>query len=572
MHLGAIFLLSLLATPIALMKPVALKILIDSGFGSHPLPEYFINLFSSGFVFSFKNIAILSSCLFIAIALVENIYAVIIWILNIYTGEKLVLNFRTLVFNHVQKLSLAYHDQKGTSDSLYRIQYDTMSVRSLLIGNLSPLLSALITLVAMIVVMFMINWQCALIALSIIPPLYVLTRISTAHLEKHWTKVKEDESLAMSVIHEVLNSIRVVKAFTQEKREEERFLNRSSKAVKGQLKVARFGAFFYFVVEMLFAVGTASFIYVGAVHVKSEQMTLGELTLVLAYLAQIFGPLDKVSRNLNDIQSSVASIARVFSLLDKEMEVKESPQSIPLSKMKGHITFQQVSFSYQEGNEVLKDISFEIKPGERVGVIGSTGAGKTTLISLLMRFYDPTSGKILVDGNDIREYKLSDYRQQFGIVLQDPVLFSTTIKENITYGSNKASFNEIITAAKLANAHDFITNCKNGYDTLVGERGMQLSGGERQRISLARAFIKNAPVLILDEPTSSVDIKTEAQIIEAMEKLMEGRTTFVITHRLDALETCDVILHIENGRLVDFSRNKEYNFLKLKKKTLLYEQ
>jgi ATP-binding cassette, subfamily B, bacterial len=571
-HLMAIFLLGLLATPIALLKPLALKIVIDNGLGGQPLPSHITSLFPHDMIFSFKDIALLSVCLYIGVALIENIYSVIIWILNIYTGEKLVLNFRTLLFNHVQKLSLAFYDQKGTSDPLYRIQYDTVSIRTLLISNFSLLLSSLITTGAMIVVMFMINWRFALVTISIIPPLFILTRISTARLRKHWAKVKEDESKAMSVVHEVLSAIRVVKAFRQEEGEGKRFVNRSVTAVNGQLKVARASAFFFFIVEMLFAIGTALVIYMGAMYVKSGQMTLGELTLVLAYLTQIFGPLEKISRNINDIQSSITSITRVFTLLDKEKEVEENPHPTPLSRITGAIRFQQVGFSYQEDKEVLKDISFEIKPGEKVGILGSTGAGKTTLISLLMRFYDPSTGKILVDSHDIRDYKLAEYRQQFGMVLQDTVLFSTTIRENIAYGMSTASFKDIVTAAKQANAHDFIIACQNGYDTQVGERGMQLSGGERQRISLARAFIKNAPVLILDEPTSSVDIKTEVQIMEAMERLMVGRTTFLISHRLDALKSCDVLLHIEQGKLVDFSRNKDFNFSELKNKVLLYEK
>jgi ATP-binding cassette, subfamily B, bacterial len=569
--LSAIFILHLVATPVALMKPLALKILIDSGFGSHPLPDFIRLLFPRDFVFTFHTIAMLSASLFILIALIENLYAVAIWVLSIYTGEKVVLNFRTILFNHIQRLSLRYHDQKGASDSIFRIQYDTVAIRTLLIGNLSPIVAALVTVVGMVVVMFMINWHFALIALSLIPLLFVLTRISTQSLLKQWRKVKEDESLSMSVVHEVLNSIRVVKAFGQEEEQGDRFMNQADQAVKGQLKVGWIGASYYFKVEVLFAAGTALFIYLGAVNVSSGKMTLGNLTLVLAYLTQIYGPLVKIARNLNDIQSSLTSIDRVFSLLDKEKEVQEKSHPIPLPSTKGHVVFKKVGFYYEKEKPLLQDISFEVKPGDRVGIMGSTGAGKTTLISLLMRFYDCSHGQILLDGQDIREYKLDDYRKQYSIVLQDPLLFSTTIADNISFGLPGARKEEIIKAAKLANAHDFIVNAPQGYDTLVGERGMHLSGGERQRVSLARAFIKNAPILIMDEPTSAIDIRTEAQIIEALERLMAGRTTFLISHRLEALRTSSMILHLEKGRIVDLINKVDYEVLEQKKKTILYD-
>ena len=339
--------------------------------------------------------------------------------------------------------------------------------------------------------------------------------------------------------------------------------------MKGQVDLARVAATYSFLVSMVLAVGTAGFIYLGAMFVYTGKMTLGELTLVIAYLAQVFGPLQSIIKNLNDIQSSVASIDRVFAVLDEDKEVKEDPHAMHLARVKGGFIFKDVHFSYDNSHSILRDISFEIKPGDRVGIMGSTGAGKSTLINLLNRFYDPSSGVIKIDGNDIKTYKLADYRNQFSMVLQEPVLFSTTIRENISYGKQQTSQHEIIEAAKAANAHEFIIKMKEGYESMVGERGMQLSGGERQRIAIARAFIKDAPVLILDEPTSSLDIRTEALVMDAMERLMAGRTTFMITHRLDTLNSCNVILHLENGSLVDVVRDHDKNFLTDKKNILL---
>lgn len=563
-HIIFLFSLSLLSTPIALLKPLALKLLIDSGFGSEPVPGYITMFFSNNFEFTFSAVAIIAACFYIFIAFVDNMNGVITWVFEISTGEKLVRKFKAKFFSHIQRLSLAYHDKKGTSDALYRLQSDTGSIRNMLMGNIPAVISSFISLCTMVGVLFIINWRFALISLCVIPLLLLITRESTRR-QHGWKKVKEDESRAMSVVHEVLNSLRVVKAFGQEDFESERYLNRSGLAIKGQVRMAWIGATFYFIVGMLFACSTALFIYIGAKSVQSGQMTLGELTMVIAYLGQIYGPLQNITKNINNIQASAISMERVVSILDQEKEVKDDPHAIQLNRVKGAFQFKEVCFSYDNEKPVLENISFTINEGDRVGIMGSTGAGKSTLMSLLIRFYDSTKGTILIDGNDIKKYKLNDYRKQFAIVLQEPVLFSTSLAENIRYGKPDATEQEIIEAAKAANAHEFILRCKDGYETMVGERGMQLSGGERQRISLARAFIKNAPVLILDEPTSSLDIRTEFQIMDALERLMKGRTTFMITHRLDTLSSCNVILNIEYGKLTEVIRENNYEFLQSKK-------
>jgi ATP-binding cassette subfamily B protein len=305
------------------------------------------------------------------------------------------------------------------------------------------------------------------------------------------------------------------------------------------------------------AAGTAAVLFIGTVHVQAGTLTLGGLLMVMTYLAQLYGPLQTLSSMTAHMQSSLASAERAFSLLDEVPDVLEKEKAIPIQRSGGAVVFQDVSFAYEKIRPVLANVSFTIEPATRVGLTGVTGAGKTTLVSLLTRFYDPTGGTILLDGIDLRDYNLADLRNQFSIVLQEPVLFSTTIAENIAYARPGAGENEIIAAAKAANAHDFISRLPHGYGTLVGERGMRLSGGERQRISLARAFLKDSPILILDEPTSSVDVKTEALIVEATERLMRGRTTFIITHRRTLLKYCDRELIIENGRLYDGMLDKQ---------------
>jgi ATP-binding cassette, subfamily B, bacterial len=292
-----------------------------------------------------------------------------------------------------------------------------------------------------------------------------------------------------------------------------------------------------------------------------SRLTLGELLMVIAYLTQLYGPLNAIGDKIISLQPYIASIKRAFELLDEVPDVAERPHARPLKRAAGAIEFRDVGFAYDGENLVLDGVSFAIEAGTRLGIAGRTGAGKSTLMSLLMRFYDPSRGQILLDGVDLRDYKLAELRNQFAIVMQDPVLFSTSIAENIAYGRPGASFQDIVTAAKVANAHDFIVALPNGYDTLVGERGLRLSGGERQRIALARAFLKDAPILILDEPTSAIDVATEALIMEAMQRVMAGRTTLMIAHRLSTLDVCDARLVIEHGRLVEATGNIQMNVL-----------
>lgn len=564
-QITSIFIFSILAIPLALLRPFSVSLIIDSAFGNRPLPAGIRWFFPMNYQFTFDSIILIAITLIIAAAAIQALFSFASWIISTYTGEKMVLDFRTRLFNHIQRMSLTYHDTIGTSDSLYKLQWDTVGIRTLWINNIIPLIVSLVTLIAMTAVMFAINWRFTLLASCIIPPMLFLVRISKSKLKRSWNNVKDEESRAMGVLYEVLGSLRVVKAFGQENGEEQRFVRQSAKAVEGQMKVARVAAFFNTGLTLLFTIGTALFLFIGAHYVHSGNMTLGELTMMVIYLAQFFNPLQNISKSIADIQSSIVSISRVYDLLDQKQEVTDSPSAIHMHRSKGHIQFQNVYFSYANEKDALQNISFDVQPGDRVGIMGSTGAGKSSIMSLLMRFYEPVSGEILIDGKYIKDIKLADYRNQFSIVLQEPVLFSTTIAENIKYGRPEATEQEIIVAAKAANAHDFIVKCKEGYNTIVGERGMQLSGGERQRISIARAFIKNAPVLILDEPTSSVDVNTEGQIMDAVERLMVGRTSFLITHRLDTLNACKIILHLENGRIIDIINAKNPQSLESKK-------
>jgi len=554
-HIAGIFLLSLLSTPLALLLPFPLKLAVDSVIGANPLPPLVAAVLPASARDSGTAVLLFAAGLLVAVTLLVYLQAVASSILQTYTGEKLVLEFRARLFRHVQRLSLAYHDTKGTADSTYRIQYDAPSIQGIATDGLIRLIAAGFTLLGMIYITARLDWQLALVALVICPPLFLLTQTFRPRLRRRWREIKKLDSSAMSVVQEVLSSVRVVKAFGQEDREHGRFVRHSNQRLLEQIRLTFFQGGFDIVVGLTLAVGTAAALFVGALHVRNGALTLGELLVVMAYLAQLYEPLKTLSKKVTELQSGLASAERAFSLLDELPEVIERPNARPLARASGAVSFRGVSFSYEKDLPVLQDISFEVAPGSRVGIAGRTGAGKTTLASLLMRFYDPTAGQILLDGADLREYKLADLRNQFAMVLQDSVLFSATIAENIAYARPEATREEIEEAAKAANAHEFILSLPEGYQTLVGERGMRLSGGERQRISLARAFLKDAPILILDEPTSAVDLRTEAAILEAMERLMRGRTTITIAHRLSTLENCDLRLEIEGGQLVSMTRS-----------------
>ena len=550
-HIGGLFLLGLLSSPLALLTPLPLKIAVDNVLGLQPLPAFLDALLPA--VVTRSGIAMLglAAGMLVAITLLSHLQELADSSLRTYTGEKLVLSFRAQLFRHIQRLSLSYSDSKGTSDSTYRIQYDAPAIQSIAIDGAIPFITAGLTLAGMIYVTARIDWQLALIALAVSPILFLVSQVYRRRLRQRSRDVKKLESSALSVVQEVLAAIRVVKAFGQEDHEQERFVRRSSEGVQARIQLALVEGGFGLLVGLTTAVGTAVVLFIGIRHVQSGVLTLGELLLVMGYLSQLYGPLKTISKKAASLQSHLASAERAFSLLDEAPDVVELPMARPLVRAPGAIAFRNVSFAYERDHPILHDISFEIPAGMRLGIAGTTGAGKTTLVSLLTRFYDPTAGQILLDGIDLRDYKLADLRNQFAIVLQEPVLFSTSVAENIAYARPGASDDDIVAAAQAAGAHEFIVHLLQGYATLVGERGLRLSGGERQRIALARAFLKDAPLLILDEPTSSVDLETEGAIMEAMECLMRGRTTFMIAHRLSTLTNCDVLLKIENGRLVD---------------------
>lgn len=540
-----LLILSLLSIPLALLVPIPLKIVVDNVLGSEPLPDWFTELLP-GISESAIGLLIFDAVLVVLIALLSHLRSMSYQLLSIRTSERIVLHFRSRLFSHAQRLSLAYHDSEGTSDTAYRIFYDAPAIQYLAIDGFIPFITAFLTFFSMLYVIARLSWPLTLVALGISPILFLLARQYRIRLRHQYRQVKRLESGSFSIVQEALSALRVVKAFGQEKREENRFIDHATGTMQARIRLAIDEGILNLLLGLTIALGTALVLFIGALQVESGLLTLGGLLLIMGYLTELYSPLQTVSRKVTSLQSQLASAERAFTLLDQAHDVVERPDAQPLNRARGMIIFDDVSFAYETEQPILNQVSFEIQAGTRVGIVGQTGAGKTTMMSLLARFYDPTGGRILLDGVDLRDYRVTDLRNQFSVVLQETILFATSIRENIAYARPNADDETIRAAATAANAHDFIMALPDGYDTVVGERGMRLSGGERQRVALARAFLKDAPILILDEPTSSVDMQTEAEIMEAMERLMVGRTTFMIAHRLSTVKDCDLLLEVDD--------------------------
>jgi ATP-binding cassette subfamily B protein len=550
-HLAGISLLCLLSTPVTLLAPLPLKIAVDSVLGTRALPVWLQQMpWPHRWLTAANGGLVICATLLVVIALLNCLQSLASWLLSTYTGEKLVHDFRGQLLFHTQRLSLSVHDRRGANDIAYRIQYDAPAIQNLFLQGLVPILSSAFTFVAMLWVTMRISWHIASIAAILSPVLFVLARNSSRKVRKRYDEVRELDSSAMLVLHEALSCLRAVKAFGQEAYEDELFRRKSRQRMTEQVRLASIQAGFHVLIGFCVAIAAAVALVMGVTEVRQQLMTVGEFLLVMAYMTQLYEPLRTMSTKIPELQSSVASLQRAFALLEETPELAENPAASRMERARGEVEFRNVSFQYTAGGRrVLNDISFHVRPGMRVGVVGPSGSGKSTLVNLLTRFYDPSDGAILIDSTDLREYNLAELRQQFSIVLQEPMLFSTTVAGNIAYADPQASRTEVIRASKLANAHEFIERLPLGYDTLMGQGAAGFSGGERQRLAIARAFLKDTPMLILDEPTSAIDTRTEQLIMDALDKLMCGRTTFMIAHRLSTLERCDAVLVLQNGTL-----------------------
>ena len=466
------------------------------------------------------------------------------------TEQNMVMDLRSDLFAHVQRLSFTFHDQRQTGALMSQINIQAASVGNIVMV-IPPIIEAALTLAGMLVIALLIDWEVALLAMAVVPLLYWSFGVYGTRIVPRLRKVQQMEWKSLSIVHESMAMLRVIVSFGREDYEHQRFREQGRAAVDERVKLTVSQSMYTLFVQTATAAGTSLVLGLGAWHVIEGKIAVGELIVLMTYIASVYQPLEQISTTVGMIHEELVQFNASLDLLDKEPDVKEKPDAVELQRARGRVVARDVGFAYRGRRETLSEIAFEARPGERVAIVGHTGAGKSTLMSLLIRFYDPATGGIELDGVDLRDLKLHSLRDQISVVLQEPLMFSGTIAENIRYGRLEASDEEIVAAARAANAHDFIEGLPQGYETELGERGAQLSGGERQRICVARAFLKDAPVLILDEPTSSIDSKTEGVILDALDDLMEGRTSFMIAHRLSTVRHADQILVLQGGRIVE---------------------
>ena len=465
-------------------------------------------------------------------------------------------DFRSRLFDHAMKLSLAYHDNRRSGMMIYLINSQGDAVANLLM-SLPSILESIIMLVGMLIVLWMMHWSLAAVSFIVVPTLFFASRYYATRMRERIGRTKELEGQALSVIHEAMSMMRVIVAFCRQPLEHGRYLDATNVSMKARLGVTIRQTFFSLVVSMSTGIGRAAAWTFGGLLALAGKLTVGDLTIVLSYIDKVYDPLETIAYTYSGWQDQFANLRASFGLLDTKPDISDPPHPTRLPRCAGRVEFRHVDFAYQGRTDTLRDVSFKAEPGQVTAIVGPTGAGKTTLISLIPRFYDAAGGQVLVDGIDVKQMSLDDLRRQVSIVLQEPLLFSMSIRDNIRYGRLDADDDEIVAAARAANAHDFISRLPQGYDTQLGERGSRLSGGERQRIAVARAFLKDAPILILDEPTSAIDSKTEAVILDSLDRLMEGRTTFMIAHRLSTIRRADWILVVDQGRIVEQGRHDD---------------
>jgi len=539
-------LLSLIGIGLNLLKPWPFKIIVDDFLRPNPNPPCDAHTWIP--------------LLCLALVVIQFLWGVINWATNyilVKVGLQTLLKLRTDLYAYLQSLSLKYHDLRRSSDLSFRVAYDSQSIQTIYNKGFTGIFGSVVTLIGTFAIMVQLDWQLTLLSLGIVP-LIILAIYFFAHRIRHQsTFIQEQESAVLAQAQEGLSSIRMVHAFGREQFEVMQFHQQAQQSLQANLRLTLTNVNSALVISTLMVFGTAAMYYVGTLHVLAGTLTLGTLLVFSAYLLMLYQPLESITYTAWAMEGATAGAKRCFEVLDREDDVVDSPNAIAIDSAKGAIGFQNVSFGYAQDRQVLHDVDLRIEPNQMIAIVGGTGAGKSTLLSLVPRFYDSTSGSVTLDGRDVREIKKQSLRAQIGIVLQDTLLFSTTIRENIAYGRPEATDDEIIDAAKRAQADEFIRQLPNGYASTVGERGQQLSVGQRQRIGIARAFLKNAPILLLDEPTSALDPTTEAAIMETIKDLMRGRTTLIATHRLATIHDVDRIVVVERGRIVEQGRGTE---------------
>jgi len=506
-----------------------------------------------------KNISLLNliALAFIALVIVKGTFSYLQTYLTSFLGYKIVVDMRNQIFQHLQRLSLSFYKRRRTGEIMSRLINDTNVVQNVLVESIMRLILNIFLVIGVLIFIFYIDWSLSLFILIILPLLVLILGKLGSQIKKFSNLVQMKIADISSIIQEVVGGIEVIKSFVTEKKETQKFQIQNIENFRLNMKRIRFVAILPPLMEILTTIGLAVILWYGGLKVIRGGLTIGELVAFLGYIALAVNPLDRIGRDYSQYQQALACAERMFEILDTEPEIRESPRAIEMPRIKGYIQFRNIFFSYDNKEVVLNDINLDLRPGEKVALVGQSGVGKTTLVSLIPRFYDPTSGSILIDGYEIRNVKLASLRRQIGIVSQETFLFSGTIRDNIAYGKAEVTNEEIVAAAKKANAHNFIMALEKGYATPVGERGVNLSGGQKQRIAIARAILRDPCILILDEATSAVDAEAEALIQEALQKLMKERTTIVIAHRLSTILRADKIVVLQEGKIEGVGIHKE---------------
>ena len=549
--------LSLGGIGLNLLKPWPFKIIVDQ-----VIPETRVDArthqFFWGSLFDpahsslsrFQMVALLCG----ALVVIQIIWGALNWITSyilVKIGLEALLKLRTDLYSYLQSLSLKYHDARRSSDSTFRVAYDSQAIQTIYNKGFTGVFGSVVTLISTFAVMLPLDWELALLSLCVIPLLLGAIYFFAHRIRRDSTSIQEQESAVLAQAQEGLSSIRMVHAFGREDWEVSQFHARAAQSLQANLRLTLTNINSALVISTLMVFGTAAMYYLGTVHVLDGRLTLGSLLVFSTYLLMLYQPLESLTYTAWAMEGATAGARRCFEVLDREDDVMDAPGAEAITSTRGAIRFDHVSFGYKADEPILLDIELEIAPNQIVALVGGTGAGKSTLLSLVPRFYDPTGGAVYLDDRNLCQLTKKSLRSQIGIVLQDTLLFSTSIRENIAYGRPEASEEEIMVAARQAQAEEFIERLPNGYGSLVGERGGHLSVGQRQRIGIARAFLKNAPILLLDEPTSALDPATESAIMTTIKELMKGRTTLIVTHRLATIHNVDKIVVLKNGQVAE---------------------
>jgi ABC-type multidrug transport system fused ATPase/permease subunit len=556
--LVVILLAMLVETTMSLATPWPLKIILDNVVGGHKLPPWLHHLVGDLLEHGSRmHVAALAALIFVLIALLGAIAS---YVDNYYTesvGQWVAHDLRMKMYEHLQRLSLGYYNTHATGTILSTITADIQTIEGFASSSTLNILVDMLTIVCMLGLMFWLNWDFTLIAVAVTPFLLLFVSRFKKAVKKATHEVRKEQSEIVAVVQQGLESMQAVKAFGQEKAEQAQLQAVSEATVSAALKARSVKALLSPVVTITVAACTAIVLWRGAALILAGSMTVGSLTVYLAYLTKFFKPVKDLATTTNAVAQAAVGTERIRAILDTDTIIPEKEDGLAPETVAGEIEFDHVAFGYDPAYPILTDVSFKIKPGQFVGIVGPTGSGKSTIVSLIPRFYDLQSGVVRVDGRDVRDYKLKSLRDKIGYVLQDTVLFRGTILENIAFGRPEATKEEIVAAAKLANADDFISRMSQGYDTMVGERGSTLSGGQRQRIGIARVMVRNSPILLLDEPTAALDSESEKLVIDALERLMEGRTVIAIAHRLSTIRDANQIIVITGGVVAENGTHEE---------------